>query len=341
MFCTACGTQMITGTRFCRRCGAPWIDSISVAAPSQDAASEPLEPAPVVKLSNKSRLLLFGTLLAVAIALGALAELSRRYRSGTANSPANVVRAENAGSKPAGGTITAAKVAKPVAPPRMAYVPGGEFLMGSDSGSEAERPAHKVAVKPFFIDLYEVTCEEYKKFIDATGHRAPPCWVKRDYPRGWAGRPVTGVDWDDASAYAAWAGKRLPTEQEWEFAARGGDGRRYPWGNQWKANAANADSTSHKHADNVGKHRAGASPFGLLDMAGNAWEWTASDYTDYRTGGLPPGAGDQKVIRGGSWAEDRQKATTTFRQALPARGTPPYGNLSFRCAKDVVTPESE
>jgi eukaryotic-like serine/threonine-protein kinase len=359
MFCTACGTQMFPGMRFCRRCGAMRVDSKPVAGPlaplaplaelfgpdkpPQAAEPEIAEAAtddkPAVRrLSNKSRLLLFGSLLAIAMTLGTITHLSRRVGSNVAEAPAANAQAENAESTPAAKVPDVTKVVPPVAPLGMAYVPGGEFSMGYDKGSAVERPSRRVTVKPFFIDLYEVTCEEYKKFITATGHRAPACWINRDYPRGWAKRPVTGVDWDDASAYAAWAGKRLPTEAEWEFAARGSDGRRYPWGSQWKVNAANADSTSHKHPDNVGVHKAGASPFGVFDLAGNAWEWTASDYTDYATGGA---RSDQKVIRGGSWAEDRQKATATFRLGLPARGSSIYGNLGFRCASDITTSQVE
>src|SRR5690349_20022879 len=113
----------------------------------------------------------------------------------------------------------------------MAYIPGGEFQMGSNDGDELERQQHKVTVRPFFIDLYEVTCEDYEKFLKASSHRPPPSWKNQNYPPGAAHKPVTDVNWDDANAYAQWAGKRLPTEEEWEFAARRTDGRRYPWGN--------------------------------------------------------------------------------------------------------------
>ncbi|MBC7910300.1 MAG: SUMF1/EgtB/PvdO family nonheme iron enzyme [Pyrinomonadaceae bacterium] len=118
-------------------------------------------------------------------------------------------------------------------PAGMKYVQGGEFTMGRDGDETGyESPAHRVTVKPFYIDTYEVTNEEYAKFIKATNRRAPPGWTNNSYPNGAARKPVTGVTWDDANAYAKWAGKRLPTEEEWEFAARGTDGRRYPWGNE-------------------------------------------------------------------------------------------------------------
>ena len=223
--------------------------------------------------------------------------------------------------------------ALPEPPGGMVYVTGGEFIMGRDNGTPLEAPQHRAAVDPFFIDIFEVSCEEYKRFIDATGHRPPPRWINRTYPAGWARRAVTGIDWDDANAYAGWAGKRLPTEQEWEFAARGADGRLYPWGNAWKAKAANADSSSHGHADAVGEHPAGPSPFGAFDMAGNVWEWTSSDLTAYTGGTLQDR--EMKVVRGGSWVESRTGATATSRKGLPPRGGD-YSTVGFRCVMDVT-----
>jgi len=219
----------------------------------------------------------------------------------------------------------------------MVYVPGGELMMGNDAGEQSERPAHKVLVNPFFIDRNEVTCEEYAKFAVATGHRPPPNWASGRYPDGAAQRPVANVDWDDANAYAAWAGKRLPTEQEWEFAARGADGRRYPWGNEWKNDAANAHTSNAGQITSVGMHPAGASPFGANDMAGNAWEWTASDWFPYPGGTLPATKllGPLKVIRGGCYDSNQDYATTTFRVGWPARGHGEYGNTGFRCVKDA------
>src|SRR5688572_1012757 len=126
----------------------------------------------------------------------------------------------------------------------MAYVPGGDFTMGRDDGDEYERPAHLVTVKPFFIDLNEVTNEDYEKFVKEKGYQPPASWKTGTYPEGAGRLPVTGVNWEDANAYAAWAGKRLPTEEEWEFAARGADGRTYPWGNEWQPGQANADKAN-------------------------------------------------------------------------------------------------
>jgi serine/threonine protein kinase len=229
-----------------------------------------------------------------------------------------------------------AKQSNPTPPAGMAYVPGNEFTMGNDAGDVSERPQHKVTVKPFFIDIDEVTCEEYGKFIQATGRQPPASWTNGHYPSGWERRPVTGINWDDASAYAQWAGKRLPTEQEWEISARGTDGRRYPWGTEWKDGSVNAAPTSPGHVVDVGTYSGGVSPFGAVDMVGNAWEWTASDFVAYPGGRLPGQATSMlKVIRGGCFLSRPDQATTTIRVGWPARGGSEYDNTGFRCAKDL------
>lgn len=224
----------------------------------------------------------------------------------------------------------------PTPPAGMVYVAGNEFTMGNDAGDASERPEHKVKVRPFFIDINEVTCEEYKKFVQATNRQPPATWLNGVYPSGWERRPVTDINWDDASAYAAWAGKRLPTEEEWEIAARGSDGRLYPWGTEWKDGSVNAGPASPGHVVDVGTHPAGVSPFGALDMVGNAWEWTASDFVAYAGGRLP---GQQtvllKVIRGGCFLSRPNQATATIRVGWPARGGDEYDNTGFRCAKDL------
>src|SRR5437764_1695506 len=129
----------------------------------------------------------------------------------------------------------------------MVYVPGGELTMGrdeKDGGDEYERTAHKVTVKSFFVDIDEVMRQKYQDFVNKTGHAAPANWNGKQFPAGTGNLPVTDVTWDDANAFAKWAGKRLPTEEEWEFAARGTDGRRYPWGNNWQSGNANGDDAS-------------------------------------------------------------------------------------------------
>lgn len=218
----------------------------------------------------------------------------------------------------------------PSAPTGMVYVPVGEFMMGRDDGDEYERPAHKVTLKPFFIDVDEVTNEDYMKFIRATG-RTPPKDIIKLKPR----LPVVEVTWDDATAYARWAGKRLPTEEEWEFAARGTDERRYPWGNDWKEGMANTATSGMNIWAEVGTYP-GKSPFGLFDMSGNVWEWTASQLKPYPGGSLSnKPTSDLRVIRGGAYDSDQNTATTTYRRGYPARGNYDYAKTGFRCAKDV------
>jgi formylglycine-generating enzyme required for sulfatase activity len=235
------------------------------------------------------------------------------------------------------GTVTEPNSqTQPPAPEGMVLVSGGSFEMGRNDGDEYERPAHTVSVQPFYIDVHEVTCAQYAKFVAAEKHAPPPTWPGGIYDPANALLPVTGVSWDDAQAYAQWAGGRLPTEEEWEFAARGTDGRLYPWGDAWQPNAANAAQTSAGRMVPVGSYSAGASPSGSLDMVGNAWEWTASSLKAYPGGRLPqPPEDDLKVIRGNYWNGRATQATTTFRRGYPARGED-YKNTGFRCARDLV-----
>jgi iron(II)-dependent oxidoreductase len=163
----------------------------------------------------------------------------------------------------------------------MVLVPAGEFKIGSsDDDSWAERdemPQRVVRLPDFLIDQLEVSNIEYKRFIDATGWPAPEAWKDMTYREGTEFIPVTGVTWWDAMAYARWVGKRLPSEVEWEKAARGDDGRRFPWGNKFSADRGNNGTTPLP----VGSKPEGASPYGLVDMAGNAAEWTATPYAPY------------------------------------------------------------
>jgi len=232
-------------------------------------------------------------------------------------------------------------------PEGMVYVPGGELRLGRDDGDEYERPAHSATVRPFFIDLTEVTNEQYQKFVTEKNYPPPPAWQGPHFPAGEEKLPVTDVTWEDAKAYAEWAGKRLPTEDEWEFAARGVSGRLYPWGDEWRPNMGNvAESPGDKRKlVPVGQYPQGASSFGALDMSGNAWEWTASDLKAYPGGTLPAppeGYANLKVIRGGSYDGPLNRATTTARRGWPAtrRDWPDpeksnYSQTGFRCAQDA------
>lgn len=218
---------------------------------------------------------------------------------------------------------------RPEPPEGMVYIPGGTLRLGRDDGDEYERPAHEVRIEPFFMDRTEVANEQYQRFITQTGRAAPSHWSEGQYPAGEASLPVVNVTWEDSAAYAQWAGKRLPTEEEWEYAARGGDDRLYPWGGDWSASRANTRESGRGRIVAVGSYPDGASPVGLLDLIGNVWEWTSSDLRSYEGDGRI--LADGKVIRGGAWDVPRERATATYRGVVqPDR---PYDKTGFRCVK--------
>ncbi|MEP7199466.1 MAG: SUMF1/EgtB/PvdO family nonheme iron enzyme, partial [Chloroflexota bacterium] len=167
----------------------------------------------------------------------------------------------------------------------MAPVPAGKFLYGEN---------HEIRniARPFHIGKYPVTNQQYKRFVDATKQAVPADWDKenRTYPLGKVNHPVVHVTKNDAEAYCKWAGKRLPTEEEWERAARGIDGREYPWGNEFDKDKTNTQESGIGGTSPVGVFLNGASPCGALDMVGNVWEWTANQYDK-----------NSFVVRGGSW----------------------------------------
>ena len=212
----------------------------------------------------------------------------------------------------------------------MALVPDGEFAMGSDLVDD-EKPQHRVYLNAFYMDTYEVTVGQYAKFLEA-----PPDWNIMNQARHQK-RPVANVDWADAATYCKWAGKRLPTEAEWEKAARGTDGRTYPWGNEVRtrlhATFGKLDTSkddlgwnSHAALTPVGLLEDGKSPYGIYDMAGNVWEWTSDWYDKNYYQSSPsqnpegPSSGEFKVIRGGSWFNDPQ----ALRSALRGNDKPSY-----------------
>jgi len=214
----------------------------------------------------------------------------------------------------------------------MLLIPGGRFTMGSIDGEPDEKPPHAVEIAPFYMDVHEVTNGEFKKFADATGHPLPPFW----YPElDRADEPVSGPSWHDAQAYARWAGKRLPTEAEWEYAARGGQQKgKFPWSGRLDAAYANFSSFGI-----LPVKRLKPNGFGLYDMIGNVWEWCADWYADDFYGSRPvknptgPSDGTLKVLRGGAWYCEEAEARTTNRfYAAPDARNFSYG---FRCVRDV------
>lgn len=217
------------------------------------------------------------------------------------------------------------------APQGMISIPGGEFKMGRDDGNEYERPAHLVKVEPFYIDRNEVTNEQYAQFVRQTRRNPPSHWRDGQYEFGEANLPVVNVSWNDAHDYCDWAGKRLPSEEEWEFAARGRDNRLYPYGNEWNPRFSNARETGNDKPQAVGSYPDGLSPFGIADMAGNVAEWTGAEYAPYPGSPAKPDPGN-RVIRGGGFKVMAKEQTATDR--FFDRPAVTYDFVGFRCAKN-------
>jgi formylglycine-generating enzyme required for sulfatase activity len=258
--------------------------------------------------------------------------------------PAPPTTAPSPTAKPT-ATATPAPTATlvPTPPEGMVLIPGRTFDMGSDNGAANERPVHPVTLNGFFVDQYEVTNARYQKCVDE-GKCTPPA-IKGSFTRAsyfgnaeFDNYPVIKVTWNQAAAFCAWdGGKRLPTEAEWEYAASGGDGRRYPWGNDFDPNrlpVRQGDTVE------VGSHKDNASPFGVFDMAGNVVEWVADRYGAAYYGVSPaanptgPETGSQRVLRGGSFGNpDGGFYTTTKRY----HQGPNFHDvdIGFRCAADA------
>jgi formylglycine-generating enzyme required for sulfatase activity len=243
----------------------------------------------------------------------------------------------------------------------MVFVPGGTFKMGDPSAGTDAHPVHTVMVSPFFIDRTEVTNAQYRAFLiehpEWQSGRLDRALANDDYLRDWNGidfpeglddHPVVWVSWAAAEAYARWRGARLPTEAEWEYAARGDDGRSWPWGFE------NPDSAEHPRCNYrpetlagdgydrtspVGTFSFGVSPWGALDMAGNVWEWTADWHDPEYYADSPsvdpsgPEMGTYRVVRGGSWSVPALWTRATLRlRAYPNRCLDQVG---FRCARSA------
>ena len=225
----------------------------------------------------------------------------------------------------------------------MVLIPGGEFIMGKNTerGSDFS-PAHRIRVDSFFIDIHEVTNAEYLEFCRQTGHRLPEFWNVDIFHCGekYPGYPVVGVNWFDAMQYAHWAGKRLPTEAEWEYAARGGlADKEFPNGDTWDIPLRRNDSIG--HWENLTVKTASFEPngFGLYDMGGNVWEWVFDLYrhdyysTSPEDNPKGPEAGTNRVIRGGSWHSGKMCHKVYFRKGLTMNWVD--FAVGFRCAKDI------
>jgi formylglycine-generating enzyme required for sulfatase activity len=217
---------------------------------------------------------------------------------------------------------------------QMLTVPAGVLQMGSEDGALDQRPVHTVELAEFRIDRCEVTNAQYQRFVRETGHPAPRNWNSDRFPRGQALRPVTFVTWYDASAYAAWLGKRLPTEAEWEWAARGVESRLYPWGNEetqsGDAARANTREAGQGRAVDVGGYPTGATPTGVLDLAGNVSEWTADAYMPYDSPAARDTASTTMAVRGSAWNSYEDVASARRKVPASARSE----DTGFRCVSE-------
>lgn len=238
-------------------------------------------------------------------------------------------------------------------PRGMLSVPAGRFVRGSNRVDEFQQagemgskkpwykdeyPQHEITLPLFYIDQYEVTNAEYKSFIDDTEWRSPPQFVDRDVPSGRERFPVAQVNWYEAERYCQWRGKRLPSEAEWEKAARGTDGREFPWGNDFEKIKQDADDASAEDIAPVGSFKEGMSPYGVMDMAGNVWEWTSDWYRPYPNGTFKSAlfGEKQKVFKGGGGGRVGHYALPLFYRSAYRSSIAPeqaFADLGFRCAK--------
>ena len=227
-------------------------------------------------------------------------------------------------------------LAPPSAQAALIRIPAGDYVIGSDSGAQVARPGHTAHLAAFGIERTEVTVRDYAKFVSAT--HAPTPWSATSLDEA---LPVTRVPWGDAANYCAWKysnGGRLPTEFEWEAAARGLAARAYPYGTHADAASANTKSANRTGPVPVGSFPRGATPEGLQDMSGNVWEWTSSPITAYPGArSLPDSMSQFRVIRGGAFDTSDSLATGWWRGYLKATTTPDLlPNTGFRCAAGIT-----
>jgi formylglycine-generating enzyme required for sulfatase activity len=216
----------------------------------------------------------------------------------------------------------------------MVSIPGGEFMMGDNNGQEFARPAYKVEVESFQMSKFEVTNAQYAEFVRETGRQPPPNWTNGKYLPEEENLPVTTVSFADATDFAKWRSEKdgvaydLPTEQQWEYAARNGEQNNlYPWGNTWEDGKAVMGKYS---AQSVGSVPAGANKWGVQDLMGNVWEWTNTTFADY-PGAKPLIKPGGIAVRGGSFTNspnDKQPVTSVFRNAFEP--TKREGRIGFR-----------
>ncbi len=319
-----------------RETAAAEINAIVAAV----TATRGAEMTAIARENETATVSAYGTAVVHAMETGA----AEAYHTATVQvrAEAATVEAQRMATGAAGGVWV-----RPQDGMEMVFIAAGEFVMGSSDADKGalpnEKPAHRVYLDGYWIDKYEVTNEQYRQCVAAGACRESG--YDRDSRYNGGQQPVVGVRWDDAQSYCRWVGARLPTEAEWEEAARGTDGRIYPWGNEWDASRLNAfdSGDGYEYTAPVGSYPAGASPYSVLDMAGNVAEWVADWYDGNYYSRSPernptgPDTGISRVIRGGSW--DSQ---SDFVRSANRLRSDPVGRLAvlgFRCADDH-SPES-
>ncbi len=226
-----------------------------------------------------------------------------------------------------------------VNPKEMCSVDAGSFIMGDDDEGRDEQPQHNVLLNAYSVDRYPVTNQEYKMFVDVTGHRRPAHWTSGTYPLEDARHPITNVSWHDAVAYAEWVGKRLLTEAEWEKASRGTQGQTYPWGDAFRKDNVNS-SNDYGGTTPIDEFPGSVSPYGVMDTCGNVMEWCSDWYFDeyYKMSPMDnptgPQGGQYRSVRGGFYGETRQAVRCASRHFVPPSTM--QDHVGFRCAKTPI-----
>ncbi|MEW6750052.1 MAG: SUMF1/EgtB/PvdO family nonheme iron enzyme [Candidatus Latescibacterota bacterium] len=224
---------------------------------------------------------------------------------------------------------------------RMVRIPAGPFTMGGreEDSPRSERPAHIVYMPAYYIGKYPVTNQDYSEFVRCTGHKPPIHWQRGTFPAGTSRHPVVNITWQEARAYASWAGARLPTEAEWEKAARGTDDRNYPWGNRFTEGDHCNGNNSVGTTTPVNEYADGRSPYGVWDMCGNVYEWCVDYYdedyykTSPSTNPKGPEGGQERVARGGCFTDSRTALRVTHRFGVSEVAS--RDNIGFRLAMDA------
>lgn len=307
--------------------------------------AQPLQEVQFEQTNEKSRILPFAAAVAVCSVLAFILGYGSWYLFGSHDRERieSAIMAEN---YPVETANIQTEIPAPNPAPEKAVEPeitgaveveGGEMTTG---GGDTNRPQKNTKVENFYISETEVTNAEYAEFVKATGHKSPDGWNGNDFPKGADNFPVVNISWQDAADYCDWLGKklgmtvRLPTEAEWELAARGKERYKYPWGNDWNKEAATSEETGGKISA-VKSFPLNRSPFGAYDMAGNVWEWTQNQVTsedaltDEFLAELLKSGKVLRVVKGGTAKDPAEQISALARYEMPE--TTKHPHIGFRC----------